>query len=358
MRGKNEGSIFLDKQRKMYRAMYYTPCGERISKRFTRRAEASEWLALQQVSVAKNEFIERHDWNFGEWLEEFLEVYAQPRVRVKTFERYQSLIKHLKPLNHVKLQQLSGIEFQKLYNSMNTYSGETRSKVHKICKMALNQAVADHLIYSNPLMTLKAPKIERKDIEIFEQNEISVILSAPFVNNHRWKCVILVAAKGGLRISEILGLRWCDLDYEKRGININQGLHSVRGGLIVEQPKTRSSKRFVALPEFVFVELSRSKLEKQAFKDDGYIFTNLSGTPVCVHNFQRFWRTIFKNIDVPYRNFHSLRHSHATFLLSKGIPIVEVSRRLGHSKTSVTLDVYAHAMPKTADAKIIQVLEE
>lgn len=86
-------------------------------------------------------------------------------------------------------------------------------------------------------------------------------------------------------------------------------------------------------------------------KQEQLCFITKNSTPISPHNAERAWRSIIRKTSIPYRNFHVLRHTHATQLLANGVPIIEVSRRLVHARISHTLELYGHAIPNY-DSKI------
>lgn len=99
------------------------------------------------------------------------------------------------------------------------------------------------------------------------------------------------------------------------------------------------------------------KKNPEAFTAESLVFTSLEGTLVNPQNWQRFWRKLLHQAGVVHKNFHALRHTHATKLLAAGMPLMDVSRRLGHAKPSHTLDLYGHAMPGQDDQIANQIAE-
>lgn len=170
---------------------------------------------------------------------------------------------------------------------------------------------------------------------------------------HQWYPAVYMAVVTGVRMSELFGLRW--MDVQGSNIFIRQGLHMTEASeFIFEEPKSIASKRKISLPpEYVPILTEHHTRALKKYQDnftaESLVFTSLEGTPVNPQNFQRFWRKLLHQAGVEHKKFHALRHTHATKLLAAGKPIMDVSRRLGHAKPSRTLDLYGHAMPGKDD---------
>jgi len=109
-------------------------------------------------------------------------------------------------------------------------------------------------------------------------------------------------------------------------------------------PKTKSGYRDITLPHYVIEQLLEAYSSIEKAQPNGYVFHTANGTSISPSNFETNWWRILKLADIPPRHFHAVRHTHATELLAKGIPILEVSKCLGHSKPSHTLNLYGHAI--------------
>ena len=122
-------------------------------------------------------------------------------------------------------------------------------------------------------------------------------------------------------------------------------------GLYDTTPKTDSGIRTITLPEEVITSLKEAYASIDNAQPNGYVFHSANGTPLKPSNVERMWRRILQLAGLPHRHFHALRHTHATELLAKGVPMLEVSRRLGHSDPTITLKLYGHVI-KGYDEKI------
>lgn len=302
-------------------------------------------------------------------------------------DRYISLIAHMKTITDKPIQQITATMLKKLYNGVTVKrvhkdpktkekivemvpaSGETKKKVHNLLHACLEQARIDRIIQSNPAKDVTPPKVTREEVETFTEDEINAILStAKTMRNlseypeHQWYPAVYMDIITGIRMSELLGLRWIDVQQDG-SIFIRQGLHMTESGqFIFEEPKSVAGKRKIALPPEYIPILNEHrtraiKKNPEAFAAESLVFTSLEGTPVNPQNWQRFWRKLLHQAGVAHKNFHALRHTHATKLLAAGMPLMDVSRRLGHAKLSHTLDLYGHAMPGKDDEIANQIAE-
>lgn len=375
-----EGTIYPD--RTGWRAMLTLDDGRRISKRFppgdAGQDMADAWLTEQRHKIHKGQFIAPNDKTLGEWLIDWLQIYSKQNVRQRTYERYLSLAKHCKDIADYNLQDLKPLNFQKLYVSLGEYSGETRKKVHNLLHAALDQAVHEQLIPFNPVASVTPPKVVREEVVTFSQDEVEALLAA--AREHRWYAPLLLATHTGMRLGEVLGLRWMDVDLDEKCVYVRQTLQYANKGIIFEPPKSKAGKRKISVPDETVAVLQAIKPEKPIPKS--LCFVSANNTPIQPKNFERWWTDLQLEVndewqelekqrkallakdvsqdskqyqavttkqkeakEARHKKFHALRHTHATELLASGENIMDVARRLGHSKASTTLDLYGHAMP-------------
>lgn len=363
-RNNGEGTISYDKTRNSYRAAITAPDGRRLFKRFKTEQEAVMWKTEQLSSMHKGTFVAPSNITVGEWVLEWLETYKKGSVAQSTYEHYLYLATHLQFIADIKLQELTSSQVQKLYKELEDQtklSKHTIHKVHKLMKDNFNKAYTLDLINKNIMNSVDTPKYEKKEIEIFTRSEIEKILNAcnkhPVLKN-RYPAILL-AATTGLRLGEVLGLRWCDVDLNANKIHVRKSLTRTKAqGVTLGSLKTKASTRKIGITQEVVDTLKdlKSKTVKIDLKQETLCFVTRNGTPIGPRTFERSWKDILRNAEIPYKNIHVLRHTHATELLASGVPIIEVSRRLGHSKISHTLELYGHAIPDYDD-KIVDKIQ-
>ena len=154
-----------------------------------------------------------------------------------------------------------------------------------------------------------------------------------------------------MRRGELLGLQWGDIDLDADTLRVERSLEETNAGLRLKSPKTKSGRRNITLPSDTAAMLRAHKIEQMrirlvigagSLRPDTVVFTDVHGKPLKPHTVSRAWRRVVAAKKLPAVTFHALRHTHASVLINAGVDILTISRRLGHSKASVTLDVYGH----------------
>ena len=170
----------------------------------------------------------------------------------------------------------------------------------------------------------------------------------------------------GMRQSEILGLKWEDIDWNNSTISVKRQAQYVNGkGILFLEPKTRAGIRNIALGNSILEELRRHRIEqdeikilrKNQWQENNLIFSTSNGTPISQRNLTRDFLKVIRKTELPQIRFHDLRHTAASLMINRGIPIVVVSKMLGHSKPSVTLNIYAHCVSEY-QYEAVRVMEE
>jgi integrase len=173
------------------------------------------------------------------------------------------------------------------------------------------------------------------------------------VRGDRLYAAWLAAATTGLRRGEVLGLMWTDVDFDKGRLSVRRARVSSGGVVVLSEPKTRRSRRVVALDQTTTAALREHRtrqLEERlawgaAWVDTGFVFTREDGTPLHPESLSKMFQWRVRRAGLPRIRFHDLRHTHATLALQAGVHPKVVSERLGHSSIRITLDTYSHAIP-------------
>ncbi|HBQ26874.1 MAG TPA: hypothetical protein DD791_10815 [Syntrophomonas sp.] len=302
----------------------------------------------------------------AEWLELWFNVYATNSVRTNTLEGYRRIVfNHLIPgLGDIPLAELKGIHIRKYINDKAT-AGHIKDggKHHMaILKMALEQAVIDEEISKNPALKVKLLKREKKEYIPWTKKEVELFLK--HTKQTRFYPLYLLAWVTGMRRSELLGLQWHDIDFNKNLIYVRRSLVKVEGGCEIQEPKTKLSRRILTIPDKV-MKVLQEWLEKQKregkkkidYNSLGFVFVNSSGRPYypdyVSHKFQEY----VKSAGLRQVRFYDFRHSHATYLLELGEDIKVISDRLGHSTIMLTGDTYTHVQ-QSIQQKVAKKLDE
>ena len=174
---------------------------------------------------------------------------------------------------------------------------------------------------------------------------------------HRLYALYAVTLALGLRLGEALGLRWCDIDFDRGLLTVRYALQRTKGQVDLVEPKSASSRRTITLPAFA-ISVLRHRQAKQneerqvagsSWKGNpwGLVNTSTVGTPLFARNVHRAFKSILLHGDLPDVRIHDLRHSAAAILIAQGVNARAISDLLGHSAVSFTLQVYGHLMEET-----------
>ena len=345
---------YYDAVREKYIVEITDPQGKRLKKRFDDETNAETWKAQLITAFNNHTYIAPSGLTVGAWIAEWLSTYSKPNVRLTSYIRYKQSAAYLDPIANIKLQELNAAHIQKLLNTLpDSMASSSKNKVYKVLAQALKKALMLDLIYKDPCMAVEAPKIKNHEVQIFSHNDMRKILGKLSMKSKvqplliKRYPMILLAATTGMRIGEILGLHWADIDFKLGIVKVRRTLNLVNGRFYEEPPKTAAGRRNIPIPDETLAELKTlwQKENVMAIDGTGYVFHTRNGTPVAKNNVNKFWHSILALCEVPYKNIHVLRHTHATELLAAGVPLIEVSRRLGHADASITLKVYGHAIP-------------
>jgi integrase len=274
-----------------------------------------------------------------------------------TWYQYEMTVrKHIVPtLGSYKLINLRPEYIQNLYNLKLKSGTGTRTieVIHTVMHKSFSHAVKLGAISRNPVDATTPPRSKSREMEIFSETEVTHFLFS--ARGTHDEALYRLAIATGLRQSELLGLRWSDLDWKNRSLCVQRQLkRNFKVGDYYATPKTRSGTRTIALGErsleVLRKHMNRQENERKAaghrWRENDMVFPSSIGTPMSQRNLYRKFKEFLCLTGLPEIRFHDLRHTSASLMLNHGIPAIIVSRRLGHSKVSTTLDIYGHLIPE------------
>jgi integrase len=295
----------------------------------------------------------------SEWLDEWLELCSARGLRAITVQGYRIALRLYlelevasKPLASVTGQDLNALYRRLLRNGRRDgrgLSARTVRYLHTILSRAFSDAVRAGAIEVNPARSADPPSPRASRAQIFDvwsPSELAQFLHAAL--DDPLYVAFRLAAATGLRRSELLGLRWCDIDLVARELRVVQALVCVGNVLRITPPKTERSRRGVALDHETSAILARyrSLAEKaEGFDDRDLVFRRPNREPIHPALLSYHFQQRIRLAGVRRIRFHDLRHSHATHALQAGVHPKVVSERLGHSSVMITLDTYSHVLP-------------
>ena len=213
-----------------------------------------------------------------------------------------------------------------------------------VLKQALKLAITLEFVDKEYCSNLKMPSSEEKEISVFTKKEQQVIES--FCLNHKKRNYIgiVICLYTGIRLGELLALTWEDINFNSNLLTINKTSYSAKVDgktqIIVDKPKTKKSNRVIPLPNQLVKLLKIIKKESNS----KYVITTRNSGMVGNRSYQRTFKFILKKVNVPYRNFHSLRHTFATNAIELGMDVKTLAEILGHTNAMITLNRYSHSL--------------
>lgn len=308
------------------------------------RTQAEAVLKKQRAEKGKQQPHEDKE-TVGQHLDHWLNAIAKPNTRRGTWERYEAVVRlHLKPnIGGVPLRKLTVLQLTKLWADLGTngMSAGMVKKCSEVLATALESAVAEQKIPVAPTANAAKPRVIRGEVDVFSDDEVKKILKA--AEGNRFEALYNLAVGTGAREGELLCLELADFDLEAGTVRITKTLDERNDGFSLNPPKSKSGTRTVSLPAFV-VEAARRHL---ADRSAGPVFTTSAGTYSTRSNFVRKdWAPLLEKAEVPYRKFHTTRHTHASRLLAAGVDPAEVAKRIG-DRIETLMRVYAHWIPTT-----------
>ena len=349
-RGHNEGSYYrLPNGR--WRAQV-TVSGRRLSANRDTRQAAIDWIRETLGQVKKGMTFQGAQVTFGEFTDYYL-VSTQGARKKKTWKYYKwSADKYILPtLGEIRLKDLRPEHIQGLYNDL-LAQGKTAwtvQKTHVVIHLICSHAEDLGLIPFDPTEKVIPPRPPDEEMQILDESQISQLLLA--VKGTWYEALVYIAVTTGMRIGELLGLKWDDIDWGAKTIRVERQLENITREF--GSPKTRYGRRVIALGDRA-LDVLRAHRELQdlmraaqgsRWQENGLVFPGIYGKPKIYHGLHRDFQAILKRVGLPPIRFHDLRHTAASMMLNHGIPVLVVSRRLGHSKPSITLNVYGHLIP-------------
>lgn len=299
----------------------------------------------------------------AEFFRRWLLDYAKGSVRPRTFEGYRQKIEHnvIPALGQIPLAKLQPGHLLAFYQQLSEngradgkggLSSQTVCIIHRIVSEGLSHAMRWGLVVRNVAQAVDPPRVSRKEMRALDGGELAMFLSV--AKDTEYRTLFELDAYTGLRRSEILGLRWKDVDLTLCSLSVNRAMHVLKDGTITfAEPKSAKSRRTVALTPKVALMLSAYRTGQvdtmkelgHNLTEDDLIFLHADGSPMLPDGITRVFKKMARQCGLTDVHMHSLRHTHASILLRQGIHPKLVQERLGHSSIALTLDTYSHVTP-------------
>ena len=288
------------------------------------------------------------------WLNDWLTHYVKLSTKTRTHQRYQQICNlHIIPiLGTYELDDITTLLLQQfvttLLTSGNLKTGKGLSanfvnSVISVMQSSLKTAYAIGLSKAYIASKIKRPRSQEKQVECFSVQEQKIIEHHVLTTKKDKLAGIVLCLYTGLRIGELLALRWDDLDCKACLLSVTKtcydGYVNGKRTRILDTPKTSTSQRIIPFPKQLlpFLKKLRHRSQSEWLVADG-------SNPIFVRSYQRTFELVLKKLGIPHKGFHALRHTFATRALECGMDVKTLSELLGHKNPTVTLTRYAHSL--------------
>ena len=348
--------VFLRKRSKNY-IVYLEYFDKETNKRkqknmgsYPLKRDANKRLNEVKEEIYKEELLLPNEIILQDFLLDFLEKYKM-NLSITTYNCYMRICKkYIIPLlGDIKLCDIRPIHIQNYVDDLLDLLTPQTIKVHlNILNLALKRAYRLKLIKENVVQFVEVPKNKKYKNEIYNAEDMKKLLEKS--RETSLELPIILASGLGLRISEILGLTWNNIDFNDFTITIDKITVRDKGQVILKEPKTESSIRTISAPKEIILILKQLKKDRLAAKLRGekshreLIFYDKNLNPIAQDILSKKFRYFLQENNLKHIRFHDLRHSHVTMLIDAKVPIKVISERVGHSNVNTTLNIYSHAL--------------
>jgi integrase len=343
----------------------YRVKGKRHSQMFDGTKEEAEAKIRDLLGSAdKGQFVEPSKIVIADFVRSRVDHWeASGEITARTADRYRELVENqIAPhLGTKLLQKLRPLDIEEWHTTLRN-SGRADSKgglaprtighAHRVLGKALSDAVRNEVTVKNVVAAQSPPKVGDEEMVIVKDLPAFIELLRP----HRLFVPAMISLFTGMRIGEVLALRWGRVDLDRKVIEVREALEETKThGIRFKAPKTKAGRRDITLPDPLvdtLREFRKAQLELRVKLGSGklapgmLLFVGVDGALPSQKRFSKAWSDFADQIEMPDVGFHNLRHTHASQLIDLGVDIVTISKRLGHSKPDITLRIYAHLFRK------------
>ena len=340
------------------------------------KKEAEVELAKFVTEVQNGLVIDGKSLKFAEFVDVWKRDYGSKELAPSTYKRYCRMLEtRLLPyFGHLYINKIKPTDIMKFYDLLEKdtqlvrkkgnngsktkkpLSGKTILEHHRLLRAMLHKAVYWQLIVANPAERVQPPKARKPKRRSYDDEQTKILIENLELlpsEDTKYKVAIILTVFTGVRLGELMGLEWTDVDFKNGIISINRSSQYLSDmGVFTKVPKTESSIREIAIPVFIISLLEEYKLwyEEQKsvygelWTNSDRLFVQVDGKPMHPSTISKWFVKYVGQIGLPVINFHGLRHTNASLLVAQNIDIAVISARLGHAQISTTLDFYVHPL--------------
>ncbi len=352
--------------------------------------EAEKALAAFITEVEGGTYIEPVKMSFEDVFKKWIASHqGEKELAPKTKARYEQLfdLRIKDYFNRYKLEKINATMIDDFFTELRNMdrldrrkgklSEQTVKHHYRLINAVFAYAYRKGLIKSNPMEKTEPVSVQKKEIHCFNEEQITILLEALETAETKFKTTIHIALNG-LRLGEVMGLEWSDVDYKNNTIRIERTSQYIAGkGIITKKPKTKKSTRTISMPEEVMNLIRQHEIEQKQqrmkvankWENSNRLFTTELGAPMFPETPSKWFNEFIKchnekiksDPDIQEDNkplhmlpedvtFHGLRHTSVSYLIANGEDVATIAQRHGHSNANTTLSIYAHSFKKRDEA--------
>ena len=336
--------------------------------------EAKIELAKFVADVQKGMYVEGKSLKFTDFVEIWKRDYGSKELAPSTYKRYLGILESriIPFFGHFRVDKIKPTDIMQFYDLLSKdtqivrrkdnngkktgkpLSPKTILEHHRLLRAMLQKAVYWQMIVSNPAERVQAPKTKKPKRKYYDDEQSKALISGLMKlteEQFKYKVAIILTIFTGVRLGELMGLEWDDINFREGIVSINRSSQYLADkGVFTKVPKTESSIRDVAIPDFVVSLLEEYKcwydnqkaLFGELWYDSNRLFVQADGKPMHPSTISKWFEKFVAQIGLPVINFHGLRHTNATLLIAQNIDVSVVAARLGHAQITTTLNFYVH----------------
>jgi len=350
--------------------------------------EAEKLLAKFVTEVESGDFRQPSKITFKEFVQKWEKEYAAVHLQPMTLYRYKIMLdkKIIPEFGDKKLEKITPLDLVEFYNSLrkdgarndkmkvgdilvNRPGGLSEQSIkhhHRLICALFEKAIKWGLLKGrNPAKSVDAPKVEKKKAKCYDEKQVQTLLDAlgnAGPEELKYKVATMIALMTGARRGEVLGLEWQDIDPDNKTIEIRQASQYLPDkGTFTKAPKNETSRRIISVNDDLLALLAEYREEQRSkgfiCRDNNRLFVTWDGKPMLPQTISEWFPKFLEKHKLPRMTFHGLRHTSATFLISRGMDVETVAGRLGHSTSATTQNVYSHFL-KSKDRQAAELMED
>jgi integrase len=304
---------------------------------------------------------------FDAFVSEWIKEYGPRKCSPKTMERYRSLAACVcKHVGGALLQEITALQLERVFNRLRDaggYNPKTKKArplspltvrhIAALVNVILKKAIKLKLLKSNPMEGVELPPVPRREAKALDSGKVAWFLDAARSHYSLYE-ILMFCAGTGCRRGEALALQWPDIDFINREVRFSKSLEQTKEGLRIKPTKTQRTRNIslpASLVELLKLHRKQQEEKRQALGSDYHtnlnlVFCDAVGDYMKPNNVSSKACLIARRAGFPKGiSMHTLRHSHASKLLSSGVSLATVAKRLGHTNAHTTATIYAHVLP-------------